>query len=243
VQLLPGLYQVGGGRLSDSRDASSYLLLDETTREGILVDCGSHLGLEALRRNVAAVTDLRNIRLVLGTHGHFDHVEAFSHLRHETSALFAIHHLDARAVRVGDPDLTCAGFLYNEPFHAFPVDLALSGGECFHLGEFGLEVLHLPGHSPGSIGIKLRYARTGQVLLIPGDAVEGAFSTRIRSNITFWKRSMRRLMREHFDFMLPSHLPGGAATALLADVPSRLARVYRLLETDFHSFMAPQLAP
>ncbi|HEX5502158.1 MAG TPA: hypothetical protein VFW96_06020, partial [Thermomicrobiales bacterium] len=104
-------------------------------------------------------------------------------------------------------------------------------------------ILHLPGHSPGSIGIALRYTRTGQTPLIPGDAVEGAFSTRIRSNITSRKRSLRRLRQEQFDFMLPSHLPGGATTALLANVPSRLARVYRLLETDFHRFMAPQVAP
>ena len=77
-------------------------------------------------------------------------------------------------------------------------------------------------------------------MLIPGDAVEGAFGRRIRSSVPKWKRSMRRLMGEPLDFMLPSHLPNGAQTALLADVPNRLARVYHRLQTDFHAFMAPQ---
>ncbi|MGN6359819.1 MAG: MBL fold metallo-hydrolase, partial [Thermomicrobiales bacterium] len=240
VRLLPGLYQVGGGRVSHPRDASSYLLLDEATGDCLLVDCGSHTGLDALRANIGQVADLSKLQLVIGTHGHYDHVEAFSHLRHETDALFAIHHLDARAVRIGDPDLTCAGFLYNEPFHAFPVDLLLRGGERFRLGDYRLEILHLPGHTPGCIGVKLTYARTGQTILIPGDSIEGGFSRRTRSNVAFWKRSLRRLMTEQIDLLLPSHLPNGAATALLGDVPYRLARVYGQLETDFHAFMPAQ---
>ncbi len=96
VRLLPGLYQVGGGYLSHPRDAAGYLLTDEGTGECLLIDCGSHAGLEALRANVGRVADLARLRLVIGTHGHFDHAEAFGHLRRETDALFAIHALDAR---------------------------------------------------------------------------------------------------------------------------------------------------
>ena len=240
VRLLPGLYQVGGGYLSHPRDAASYLLIDEMTGDCMMLDCGSHDGLEALKSNVARVADLNRLRLVIGTHGHWDHVEGFGHLREETPALFAIHHLDARAVRVGDPNLTCAGFLYNEAFHAFPVDILLRGGERFHLGEFDLEILHLPGHSPGCIGVKLHYAGTGQTILVPGDSVQGGFGKRIRSSVPTWRRSMRRLMQEPLDFMLPSHLPNGAQTSLLGDVPNRIARVYSQLQTDFHAFMDAQ---
>jgi glyoxylase-like metal-dependent hydrolase (beta-lactamase superfamily II) len=222
------------------RDAASYLLVDEQSGESILVDCGSHTGLPALRANIAQVADLREVQLVIGTHCHWDHVEAFGHLREETSARFAIHELDAPGVLAGNADLTCAGWLYNEPFHPFPVDLLLKGGEHFQLGRFELEILHLPGHSPGCIGVKVHYGLTGQTILIPGDAVQGAFGKRIRSNVAAWKRSLRRLMMERFDFMVPNHLPAGAQTALLADVPNRLARIYSLLETDFHAFMEHQ---
>ena len=178
VRLLPGFYQVGGGFLSHPRDASSYLLLDEATGAGILVDCGSHTGLPALRANIAQVADLRQVQLVIGTHCHWDHVEAFGHLRDEMPARFALHETEATAVTHGDPDLTCAGFLYNETFHPFPVDLLLKGGEHFALGPFELDILHLPGHSPGCIGVKMRYRPTGQTVLIPGDAVQGGFGRR-----------------------------------------------------------------
>ncbi|HUS14945.1 MAG TPA: MBL fold metallo-hydrolase [Chloroflexia bacterium] len=240
VRLLPGFYQVGGGFLSHPRDAASYLLLDEVSGASIMVDCGSHSGVAALRANVAQVADLQKVQLVIGTHGHWDHVEAFGHLREETGARIAVHALDAGAVEAGNPDLTCAGFLYNETFHAFPVDLQLQGGERFAIGDYTLEILHLPGHSPGCIGVKLLYARTGQTILIPGDAVNGAFGKRIHSSLSAWRRSMRRLMREPIDLMVPNHMPGGAQTALLADVPNRLARVYIQLETDFLSFMDAQ---
>src|SRR5689334_16339158 len=117
VRLLPGLYQVGGGFLSHARDACSYLVVNESSGDGIMIDCGSHSGFEALKANVKQVADLNQIKLVIGTHCHWDHVEAFGHLFSETSATFATHALDAEAVRTGDPELTCAGFLYNEPFH------------------------------------------------------------------------------------------------------------------------------
>src|SRR5215204_6005849 len=74
VRLLPGFYQVGGGYLSHMRDAASYLLVDEQSGESILVDCGSHSGLPALRANIAQVADLREVQLVIGTHCHWDHV-------------------------------------------------------------------------------------------------------------------------------------------------------------------------
>jgi hydroxyacylglutathione hydrolase len=240
VRLLPGLYQVGGGFYSHARDACSYLIVNESTGECIMIDSGSHCGYDALRANFDQVADFKQLKLVIGTHCHWDHVEAFGHLCQDTTVKFALHRLDAEAVRTGDPELTCAGFLYNEPFHPFPVDLELKGGETFEVGGNRLEILHLPGHTPGCIGIKLEYSRTGQTILIPGDSVSGAFSNRINSNMSTWKRSIRRLMQQDFDFMLPNHLPGGAQTALLADVANRLARNYRQLQTNFQSFMDHQ---
>jgi glyoxylase-like metal-dependent hydrolase (beta-lactamase superfamily II) len=237
VRLLPGLYQVGGGYLSHSRDAASYLIRDEETGEGILVDCGSHCGAEAVLANLEQVTDTKRIGLIIGTHGHWDHVEGVGHLREAgIDARFAIHELDAAQVRTGDPDLTCAGFLYNESFHSFEPDALLKGGERFRVGDFEMEVMHLPGHSPGCIGIKMLYARTGQVILVPGDSVQGGFGRRIHSNVSKWRQSVRRLMSERIDLLLPNHLPPGSQTSLLADVPNRLARVYSQLETNFQSF-------
>ena len=237
VRLLPGLYQVGGGYLSHSRDAASYLIRDEATGESILVDCGSHCGAEALLSNLHQVTDTKLIQLIIGTHGHWDHVDGLFHLRGAgIDAPFAIHDLDSGQVRTGDPDLTCAGFLYNEPFHTFEPDVLLKGGERYQLGDFDMEVMHLPGHTPGCIGIKMLYARTGQTILLPGDSVQGGFSARIRSDLAQWRQSVRRLMSERIDLLLPNHLPPGSQTSLLADLPNRLARVYSQLETDFYSF-------
>jgi glyoxylase-like metal-dependent hydrolase (beta-lactamase superfamily II) len=237
VRLLPGLYQVGGGYLSHSRDAAGYLIRDEATGEGILVDCGSHCGVEAVLSNLEQVTDIKLIKLIIGTHGHWDHVEGVGHLREAgIDAPFAIHELDAAHVRTGDPDLTCAGFFYNEHFHTFEPDVLLKGGERYQIGDFDMEVMHLPGHSPGCIGIKMLYAGTGQVILLPGDSINGSFSKRIHSNLNHWRQSLRRLMSEQIDLLLPNHLPPGSQTSLLADVPNRLARVYNQLDTDFLNF-------
>ncbi len=244
VRLLPGLYQVGGGYLSHSRDAASYLIRDEATGEAVLVDCGSHCGAEAVLSNLEQVTDTKQIKLIIGTHGHWDHVEGVGHLREAgVDAPFAIHKGDAAHVRTGDPDLTCAGFLYNEHFHAFEPDVLLKGGERYTVGDFDMEVMHLPGHSPGCIGLKMLYARTGQVILLPGDSINGGFSKRIHSNVNQWRQTLRRLMSERIDLLLPNHLPPGSQTSLLADVPNRLARVYSQLDTDFYGFSDHQRTP
>jgi glyoxylase-like metal-dependent hydrolase (beta-lactamase superfamily II) len=242
VRLLPGFYQVGGGYLSHSRDAASYLLVDEKSGDSLMIDCGSHAGLAAVRANISAVADINQVKLVIGTHCHWDHVEAFGHLREEIDALFAVHALDARAVRTGDPDLTCAGFLYNEVFHPFPVDITLSGGEQFYIGEYDLEIIHLPGHAPGCIGVMMHYKRTDQTILVPGDSVQGAFAPKIKSNLKHWKHSVRTLMARNIDFMVPNHLPPGSQTSLLVDVPHRLAKIYNQLDTDFYNFADPQRA-
>jgi glyoxylase-like metal-dependent hydrolase (beta-lactamase superfamily II) len=240
VRILPGLYQIGGGYLSHSRDTCSYLVIDEKTGESILVDCGSHCGYDALKTNLGRVGDPKELKLVIGTHCHWDHVEAFGHLCHDTPARFALHRLDAEAVRTGDPDLTCAGFFYNETFHPFPIDMLLEGGETFEVGDWQLQVFHLPGHTPGCIGVKLISGQSGLTILIPGDAVSGGFSRRVRSSTTTWRKSMRQLVQHDFDYMLPNHLPGNSQAALLTDVPNRLARISSQLNTDFHSFMDHQ---
>jgi glyoxylase-like metal-dependent hydrolase (beta-lactamase superfamily II) len=57
----------------------------------------------------------QDIRRVIATHGHWDHLSAMSLLRQESDATLFIHQADGAQVETGDGDLTAA-FLYNRPF-------------------------------------------------------------------------------------------------------------------------------
>ncbi|MDR2149910.1 MAG: MBL fold metallo-hydrolase [Spirochaetaceae bacterium] len=97
-------------------------------------------------------------RIVLLTHGHFDHITALPFLREEygQSLEIAIHQADATYLGPDAQSRHCAVFADLPQVSAFvaqywkpipPPSRILSEGD--HIGS--LEVLHVPGHSPGSV--------------------------------------------------------------------------------------------
>lgn len=89
------------------------------------------------------------------------------------------------------------------PHRAAAPTRLLAEGDVIDLGERAFEVLHLPGHSPGSIG--LYDARTG--LLFSGDAIyDGPLLDELAgSNIDAYVETMRRLAQMTVDTVLPGH--------------------------------------
>ena len=140
----------------------------------LLLDSG--MGVVPLRQQVALLAE-RPI-LVVASHSHFDHIGA-----HHEFADRAIHRLEAGILAEPDRVRTLASLYVKDdifsrrppdPYdsnayalQAAPATQLLSEGDVIDLGNRRLEVLHLPGHSPGSIG--LWEAATGT--LFSGDAI------------------------------------------------------------------------
>jgi glyoxylase-like metal-dependent hydrolase (beta-lactamase superfamily II) len=119
VKLIGRLYAVAGAKLTHPWDASAYLIDGD---EPILIDCGSVKGYDALVRNLNALgLKPRDIKKVIATHGHWDHVSAMARLKEESGAQLFIHEADREQVETGDWDLTAA-FLYHEAFPAVRAD-------------------------------------------------------------------------------------------------------------------------
>ncbi len=92
------------------------------------------------------------IRLVVLTHGHIDHIEAAGELKRRTGAQLAIHELDAPMLE--SPELSGAA-LFGFPQTPAAADRLLKEGDTIPLegADISLRVLHTPGHSPGSISL------------------------------------------------------------------------------------------
>jgi glyoxylase-like metal-dependent hydrolase (beta-lactamase superfamily II) len=87
----------------------------------------------------------------------------------------------------------------------FKVNRKLHGGERLELGGMDWEVIHVPGHSAGSIGLYYPPKK----ILIPGDVVYadyaiGRFDLH-GANASELKKSLVQLAEREVDILLPGH--------------------------------------
>jgi glyoxylase-like metal-dependent hydrolase (beta-lactamase superfamily II) len=135
------------------------IIYDKVSKIGAVVDPGI--------LNIGPVTDIVNqhnleIAYVLNTHGHFDHT-AGNHL------LCPPHTL---AIHPEDQDLLLSGggaslFGLGSPPPSPPPDMALQNDDIIHLGETNIQVIHTPGHTPGSVSFYVKQEQT----IVTGDTL------------------------------------------------------------------------
>jgi len=95
------------------------------------------------------------IKLILATHGHFDHVLASKELKELTGAPFYIHSADLFWLEdLPQRGMTFVGHLFPEA--AEPDRLLTSESEIIELGAIKLETIFTPGHAPGHISFYMR---------------------------------------------------------------------------------------
>lgn len=119
-----------------------HILADERTREAIAVDTAiPSLAWIADELSARGWT----LRLIVSTHGHWDHIGDNARVAEHTGAQIAVHPLDRG--RLTNPEPLWAPF--EIPPSVPAVDLA-EGGEI-RFGSLRLTVLHTPGHTEGSV--------------------------------------------------------------------------------------------
>ena len=87
------------------------------------------------------------IEKILLTHSNWDHIADLHVLKEKTGALLYVHPLDAKNVESPGSD----GLPMMIPIAATRPDHLLKDGEIVTVGSLKLEVIHTPGHSPGSV--------------------------------------------------------------------------------------------
>jgi glyoxylase-like metal-dependent hydrolase (beta-lactamase superfamily II) len=110
------------------------------------------------------------VRLILLTHAHWDHMGSAAELREMTGAPLAVHEKEASWVEEGDPPLPPGVTAWGRVFMAghrllmplidippAPVDLRLDDSVS-SLDDYGVEgvAIPTPGHSPGSVSVVLK---------------------------------------------------------------------------------------
>jgi len=119
---------------------NAYILTCRQTGDSVVIDAPAEANkiIDSLKGT--------NPRYILLTHNHMDHIGALGELRSKLGIPLAAHAKDA-------------GMLPSPP------EIQLNDGDTVSFGSVKLEVLHTPGHTPGSLCFK-----TGKYLL-SGDTI------------------------------------------------------------------------
>lgn len=124
--------------------SNSYVVSCEKTHEAIIIDAGD----EGERIVDHVKTKKLDVKLLVLTHGHIDHVSAVPTVVEALQVPVAMHQDEIPLYERVDHQATLFG-LQNPG--TVPVERLLSDGEKIEFGELTARVLHSPGHSPGGI--------------------------------------------------------------------------------------------
>ncbi len=101
-------------------------------------------------------------RLILITHGHFDHISGAEYLRNEIGVKIGIGALDEPALR--DDELNCA-VNFKRKINPFEADFKYNDGDKITVGDIELSVMLTAGHTVGGVCYLCEnYAFTGDTL-------------------------------------------------------------------------------
>ncbi|UTD27192.1 MBL fold metallo-hydrolase [Bradyrhizobium sp. WD16] len=137
------------------------LLWCETTRRAVVFDPGGDVP------NIRAAIDEAGVTVeqIWITHGHFDHVGGADELREALGVPIVGPHIADKFLLDHVVD-SAATFGFSGMRNVTP-DRWLTEGETLTLGELTFQILHCPGHSPGSVVFfnpQMRFAVVGDVL-------------------------------------------------------------------------------
>ncbi len=163
------------------------ILGDEISGEAVVIDPGDEID----RVQEILMRHKLRLKYIVATHAHIDHVGGIEKLKGLTGAAVLMHQADLPLYQnVGMQ----AEWLGVAPPGVVDVDQFLKEGDKLRWGAHELEVLHTPGHSPGSISLHL-----------PGD------QRKIFSGDTLFRGSIGR-----------TDLWGGSFQEIMRSIASRL---------------------
>ena len=121
---------------------------DPESREALVVDPGDETAriLETLARHALTV------KAIVSTHAHIDHVGGLRKMQQVTGAPVLMHADDMELYRHLDVQAAWLGMRTPDPAN---IDQFLREGDTLRWGPFEANVLHTPGHTPGSISLYL----------------------------------------------------------------------------------------
>ena len=136
------------------------ILGDEQTREAMVIDPGDNIPEILVRLAKHRLT----VKQIVVTHAHIDHVGGALQLKEVTGAPILLNQSDLPLIRMMDVQ---AGWLGIPTPRVAPPDSSAEEGMVVGISNHTAEVIHTPGHTPGSICLHFGHDN----LLLAGDTL------------------------------------------------------------------------
>ena len=137
-----------------------YIVSNEETKETFIIDPGE----EAERIEQKLQEEQLNLKAILLTHGHFDHMMAVNELleKHQVEVYIGENEEEL----LGDPYQNCSGSMMNRPYIT-KANKTLKDNDVLELAGMTIKVLYTPGHTSGGVC----YYLEAENVLFSGDTV------------------------------------------------------------------------
>jgi glyoxylase-like metal-dependent hydrolase (beta-lactamase superfamily II) len=148
------VYLVGSSDISHSMDCCVYLV---DAGDLVLIDAGAGKSTSRLIDNIQALGfQPEKLSAVIVTHAHIDHIGSLHDLKELYGVKIIAHKEDAEAI---ETDNKVGAAYYGIKYKPCTVDINLEGEENkLKLGSYEFKLIHIPGHTPGSMAVVLETA-------------------------------------------------------------------------------------
>jgi metallo-beta-lactamase class B len=165
---------------------------------------------ELLEANIRSLGfSLHDVKIIIISHAHWDHVGALARLKHDTGASLAVMEQDVAAIEAGHPE---GDNIYPAtPFTPVRVDRRLRDGDEVALGEAALRAVLTPGHTKGCTTWLMRTRDAGRTLNVVFPCSISVAGNVLVGNSTYpaiagdYQASFQRLRSLPADIVLTNH--------------------------------------
>jgi metallo-beta-lactamase class B len=207
----PPLTIVGPIHYVGTKDLAAYLI---TTPDGhILIDGAVPSMAEAIETSIRTLGfKPEDIRILLTTQAHFDHVGTLAHFKRLSKASVRIMKGDDTLVADGGKSDYLLGDRPDAHFEPVTPDVVLKDGDVIALGGVSLTAIHTPGHTPGCATYTMSVTDGGRTyaVVFPGSTTVNP-GTRLVKNPSYpgiaddFRRTFDRLASLKPDIFLGAH--------------------------------------
>lgn len=194
-----------------SLQSNIYLFYSDKYKEAVCFDAGAEHEqiIDFLEKNSL------ELKYIILTHGHFDHIGSAAELRKRTGAKIVIHENDVELLK--NPEYNYSSYYSGGAYLSFDGDIIIKDQDTLDcLGET-MKFYHTPGHTKGSVCIKYgKYLITGDTLFMGSIGRTDLYGGSMKSMYTSLQIFAK--MDKHL-IVLPGHGPRSTLDVELKENP------------------------